>query len=272
MIATGRTAIPPRYFFAAVFIAVIFLSVNFLAAEQPTPPPFAATPDASQSQSASICEPSILGSPYIPVDSWVYPAMYRLYSLGYLDHIFLGMRPWTRASLSHMLENADAKIEGAEDSPETEQARQIYQALMHKLVPDTEGPCGTLKGEARIESAYSVFRGMSGTPLDDSFHLGSSIVNDYGRPFANGFNDYSGVSGYATAGRFALYVRGEFQHAPSAAGYSPRWLRRFTAPWMPSMALHNRAAPYFPRPAFRLAPSHRKTTAAFSKPTSPISS
>jgi hypothetical protein len=46
-------------------------------------------------------------------------------------------------------------------------------------------------------------------------------VNDYGRPFENGFNNYSGASGYATAGRFALYVRGEFQGAPSGTGYSP---------------------------------------------------
>ena len=83
-----------------------------------------------------------------------------------------------------------------------------------------EGPCGQYEGNTRIESVYTVARGISGTPLDDSFHLGSTIVNDYGRPFENGFNNYSGVSGYATAGRFALYVRGEFQAAPSATGYS----------------------------------------------------
>lgn len=220
MFATGRTAIPPRHFCAAVFMGLVFLSVSLLTAEQPSVPQSATASAASQSQTASICEPSVLGSPYIPVDSWVYPAVYRLYSLGYLDHVFLGMRPWTRASLSHMLENADAKIEDAEDSLEAEEARQIYRSLMRELAPDTQGPCGKLKGQARIESAYTVFRGVSGTPLEDSFHLGSTIINNYGRPFANGFNDYSGVSGYATAGRFALYVRGEFQHAPSAAGYS----------------------------------------------------
>ena len=63
-------------------------------------------------------------------------------------------------------------------------------------------------------------RGISGTPLRDSFHLGSTIINDYGRPYENGLNNYSGASGYATAGRFTFYVRGEFQGAPSAAGYS----------------------------------------------------
>jgi Capsule assembly protein Wzi len=65
-----------------------------------------------------------------------------------------------------------------------------------------------------------VFRGIGGTPLDDSFHIGQTIVNDYGRPYENSLSDYSGVSGYATAGRFAAYARVEFQRAPSATGYS----------------------------------------------------
>ncbi len=72
----------------------------------------------------------------------------------------------------------------------------------------------------RVESVYSVARGISGTPLRDSYHLGSTIINDYGRPYQGGFNNYSGVSGYASAGRFLLHVRGEFHEAPSAAGYS----------------------------------------------------
>ena len=216
---TSRSATPPRCVCAAVFSGFILLSAVFLRAEQPPAPPPAG---AAQAQSAtdSICEPAHLGSPYIPVDSWVYPAVYRLYSLGYLDHVFLGLRPWTRAALSHMLEDTDANIQDAGDSPASEQAREIYRALMHELAPDVQGPCKAHRGQARLESAYSVFRGISGTPLDDSYHLGQTIVNDYGRPFQNGFDDYSGASGYATAGRFAVYVRGEFQHAPSAAGYS----------------------------------------------------
>jgi Capsule assembly protein Wzi len=220
MNATSRTANPLRYLCAAIFIGLSFLPAISLAAAPPAGPPAAAAPGGSQSGPASVCEPATLGSPYIPVDSWVYPAVYRLYSLGFLDHVFLGMRPWTRASLSHMLENADAKIEDADSGPLTDQAREIYSALMHELASDIQGPCGVHQGQARIASVYTTFRGISGTPLDDSFHLGQSIINDYGRPFENGFNDYSGVSAYATAGRFAVYVRGEFQHAPSATGYS----------------------------------------------------
>jgi len=80
--------------------------------------------------------------------------------------------------------------------------------------------CLTQQSGEHVESLYSAARAISGTPLRDSFHLGSTIINDYGRPYENGFNSYSGASGYATAGRFTLYLRGEFQGASSATGYS----------------------------------------------------
>ena len=201
------------------------MTTNPIAAEQPGAPEVAASQGAGQTGSnpghpAQVCEPSKLGSPYIPVDSWVYPAVLRLYSLGFVDDVFLGMRPWTRASVSHMVEEAGARIEDADAGPATDEAQNIYYALMHELRYDSQGPCLAHQGNSRIESVYSVARAISGTPLRDSFHLGSTIINDYGRPYENGFNNYSGASGYATAGRFTLYVRGEFQGAPSATGYS----------------------------------------------------
>ena len=197
-----------------------------LAAEQPgLPQPVAAegasNPAARGQVPASVCEPAALGSPYIPVDSWVYPAVLRLYSLGFLDHVFLGMRPWTRASVTRMLEDAGGHIQDAEAGPATDQAQELYDALADELRYDMAGPCGTLRGNTRVESVYTVARAISGTPLRDSFHLGSTIINDYGRPYANGFNNYSGASGYISASRFTLYARGEFQGAPSATGYSP---------------------------------------------------
>ncbi len=204
----------------AVTLAICAGSLR-LAAEQP-----GASDSAAQSGGASAsdrtCEPSRLGSPYIPVDSWMYPAMLRLYSLGYVDDMFIGLRPWTRASVMHMLEDAGELLEDREDEgdPAAGEARAIYDALNRELHQDMEGPCGPHQGSTRIESVYSLARAISGTPLDDSYHLGQTIVNDYGRPFENGFNSYSGISGYATAGRFTLYARAEFQGAPSAAGYS----------------------------------------------------
>jgi len=193
-----------------------------IAAQQPATPEDTGQSAGNSSHSTAVCESSTKGSPYIPVDSWVYPAVLRLYSMGYIDHVYLGMRPWTRASLSHMLEDIDAEFRDADmyGDPTTGEAQDIYTALIHFLHYDAGMQCLTHQGNSDIESIYSAGRSISGTPLRDSFHLGSTIINDYGRPYENGFNNYSGASGYATAGRFTFYVRGEFQGAPSATGYS----------------------------------------------------
>lgn len=222
MNANHRKSLSARWPCAWLILGIMLACVPVLAAEPPEMAKDAAQVSSDASGSASPCEPAKLGSPYIPVDSWVYPAMLRLYSLGYVDTVFLGLRPWTRASVMHMLENAGNLIQDSDGNgdPGAGQAREIYDAINRELHDDMEGPCGAHQGSTRIESAYSASRGITGTPLHDSFHLGSTIVNDYGRPFENGFNNYSGVSGYAAAGRFALYLRGEFQGAPSAAGYS----------------------------------------------------
>ena len=154
----------------------------------------------------------------------------RLYGLGYIDTVYLGMRPWTRGSVEHMLEEASARIEDAQDyaNATTDEAQEIYKAIDRELHPDTDGPCGVFKGLVRIESAYTGVRIISGTPLHDSFHLGQTIVNDYGRPYENGFSNYTGASGYASAGRFLVYVRGELQHAPSGLGYTPDMAQVFS--------------------------------------------
>jgi Capsule assembly protein Wzi len=67
---------------------------------------------------------------------------------------------------------------------------------------------------------YTRMLGISGRPLRDSFHVGQTIINDYGRPYAEGFNNITGSSQRAEWGRFSMYVRGEYQHAPQFEGYS----------------------------------------------------
>lgn len=204
----------------AVLAGLVLITVGTLAAEQPGAPYGAGQAVGGLNYADTDCESDTAGSPYISVDSWVYPAMLRLYALGYVDTVYLGMRPWTRASLNRMLEETADRIEDAEGAPGENEAEGIYEALTHELRYDTVGDCPTQKGMARVESVYSMARGISGTPLRDSYHLGSTVINDYGRPYSNGFNNYSGASGYASYGRFVLYVRGEFQGAPSATGYS----------------------------------------------------
>ena len=157
------------------------------------------------------------GSTYVPVDSWIYSALDRLHALGYVDSAYLGLRPWTRLSIAHMLELSSDRIETDRDNAE---ARSIYRAVFREVQPDIEHATGSFRPRATLESVYSQMRGIAGTPLRDSFHLGQTIINDYGRPYQSGFNSYSGFSARAVAGRFSLYFRGETQHAPSAAGYS----------------------------------------------------
>jgi hypothetical protein len=158
------------------------------------------------------------GSTYVPMDSWIYPALDRLHGLGYLDTAFLGLRPWTRLSIAHMLEfSADA----IESDAANDEARGIYLAVLREVKPDMDRSSVLRHPHAQLESVYTDVRGISGTPLRDSYHLGQTIINDYGRPYESGFNNSTGFSGRAEAGRFSLYLRGEVQHAPSAAGYWP---------------------------------------------------
>ncbi len=203
---------------AAIFLGACFLSGPGVWAQTP---PATTGPQGNSGEPGPVCQPGRLASPFIPVDSWIYPAVWRLHALGYVDDVFLGMRPWTRASVGHMMEEAGARLEsaGAKNAAIATEAQEIYDAINHELLPDVEGPCRAARGEVRIESIYSTSRVMSGTPLRDSFHLGSTVINDYGRPYENGYNNFSGISGYATAGRFTLYARGEFQGAPSGSGY-----------------------------------------------------
>jgi hypothetical protein len=155
-------------------------------------------------------------SPYIPLDSWIYPAMMRLYGMGYVDTEFLGLRPWTYLSVAHMLDQASARItDGGDDN-----AIEIYSKIEGELRPFTRIPLDQKFGQARLASVYTRIMGISGTPLRDSFHLGQTDINDFGRPYAAGVNSYTGFSALAQYGRFSMYFRGEYQHAPGWAGYS----------------------------------------------------
>ncbi len=156
------------------------------------------------------------GSTYIPLDSWIYPAMMRLYSMGYVDSMFLGMRPWTRRAVLHMLQKSEDDILG-EDNAE---AQEILAAMLDELrdeVPTNQEDRGAVFG---LYSGYTRLMGIAGTPLRDSYHIGQTLVNDYGRPYASGFNNSTGFNSVNEWGRFSLHVRAEYQHAPSTMGYS----------------------------------------------------
>jgi hypothetical protein len=157
-----------------------------------------------------------VSSSYIPLDSWIYPAVMRLYGMGFVDTVFLGMRPWTRLSVAHMLEQSGDRITDSTN----DEAIDIYTALERDLQPDMRIPLDQKFGRLGIDSVYERVMGIGGTPLRDSFHLGQTDINDFGRPYASGFNSYTGLSARGHYGMFSIYFRGEFQHAPSWEGYN----------------------------------------------------
>ena len=164
-------------------------------------------------------DPGNMGSVYVPLDSWIYPAMERLAALGYLQSADLGMRPWTRLECARLLvKEADERLEQENELNGTPQ--EIYAAL----VAEFRDEVGLLKGDSNLgvslDSVYNRFTGISGLPLNDGFHFGQTIINDYGRPYGEGFNSVTGFSVHAVAGPLSFYLRGEFQHAPSLSGLS----------------------------------------------------
>jgi membrane-associated phospholipid phosphatase len=159
------------------------------------------------------------GSPYVPLDSWIYPAMDRLTALGYIHSGFPDMRPWSRMECATLLKEAGEEIAMGESASGEED--RLYAALQKEL----QNELAVLTGDGaersvRLESLYAGVTGINGQPLNDSDHFGQTIINNSGRPYQEGFNTYDGFSGYATTGRYTIYVRGEFQHAPSGPAFS----------------------------------------------------
>jgi membrane-associated phospholipid phosphatase len=216
--------------------------------------PGAAWPTYAESQAEV---PTPAGSPYVELDSWVYPAIERLASLGYINSALLGTRPWTRAECARLIEEAGSNIEPGDAT--RGDIYSLYLALQSEFEQDTDALAGAGEGTIHLESAYVGVTGFNGPPLNDSYHFGQTIINNFGRPYQEGFNSYDGFSGYATAGRYTIYVRGEYQHAPSAPAYSLP-IRQFIAtvdqnPLQP-------AIPFATVNQFRLLDTYVSATAA----------
>ena len=150
------------------------------------------------------------GSPYVPLDSWIYPAFERLAAAGYIQTQMLGMRPWTRSECARLLDEARDSV--PPDDTENPLA-QVYGHLESEFAGELSDSRPTY--EAKLDSVYTRVTGISGPPVVDSYNFGSTIYNDYGRPYQEGANVYSGISGEGMAGPLAVYVKAEYQHAPS---------------------------------------------------------
>lgn len=162
--------------------------------------------------------PKSFGSPFVPLDSWVYPAMERLGAMGFLKSEFEGIKPWTRLECVALYEEAAGNVE--EKAPEFRPANEILASLRTEFAPEIRAIQEDKNESLRTESVYTRLTGIEGKPLNDSYHFGQTLINDNGRPYEEGFSNSTGFSEYATENRFALYVSGEYQHAPSAPANS----------------------------------------------------
>jgi len=173
--------------------------------------------------------PRNMGSAYVPPDSWVYPLLQRLAALGYIRSAYLGIRPWTRIECARLLEEAAdrmpdpealaAAANGGADRSSLE-AAQLFSALRPEFSEETERLEGAVNRGMTLDSAYLQTTGIAGRPLTDGFHFAQTLVNDYGRPYGEGFNAVSGMAGHGEAGPLSFSFQGEYQQAPAVAPYS----------------------------------------------------
>jgi hypothetical protein len=161
--------------------------------------------------------PANMGSTYVPLDSWVYPDIDRLAALGYVQTDFAGQRPWTRMECARLVTEAG---ERAADEAENE-AASLYRSLAQEFALELRREDGAPNVGFQIESIYSQVLGISGRPLVDGYHFAQTVYNDFGRPFGEGTNSYTGAALRAVAGPAAFYFRGEYQQSGSVAPLSP---------------------------------------------------
>lgn len=157
-----------------------------------------------------------LGSPYVPLDSWVYPAMDRLIAQGFIRSAIVDMRPWTRFECARLVNEAGEQLEDVDVS--SSQAARIYNSLVQEFSDEKRIEGSGDNTRARMESAYTRVEGISGEPLSQGYHydFGQTVINDFGRPYEEGFNNVTGFSAWATDSFFTVYVDAEYQHAPDA--------------------------------------------------------
>lgn len=156
--------------------------------------------------------PENFGSPYVPLDSWIYPALDRLAGLGFIETAFAGMRPWTRRECSRLVTEAASQLTAPDANPA---AAKLIETLEREFRHEAEEADGDHAANFRVESLYTRLGRIAGEPLNDGYHFAQSEINDFGRPFGEGSNTVTGFSAYGTSGAWAAYVRGEWQTAGS---------------------------------------------------------
>src|SRR5207245_11331500 len=100
------------------------------------------------------------------------------------------MRPWPRIECARLVEEASDALQKSilEDHRPSELAVRLHAALEREFDFELEVLGGGRTRSLRLESVYTRVMSISGRPLTDDYHFGQTIVNDFGRPFAQGAN------------------------------------------------------------------------------------
>jgi hypothetical protein len=169
------------------------------------------------------CETANMASTYIPIESWIYPAIERLALAGYIQTAFAGLRPWTRMESARLVAEAqEQQIDHQNDLDSgggvDEQMNKLIRELAKEFAIELRERDGQCNRQAAIDSIDSRSTAIAGAPLTDGYHFAQTITNDYGRPYGRGANIYTGISSRAALGSFASYLRVDLQRtAPAVA-------------------------------------------------------
>jgi hypothetical protein len=129
----------------------------------------------TEQKAAATRAPSRFASPYVPMDSWVYAAFDRLTALGYAPSAFANLRPWTRMECARIIvaagEDLGVDAQGADDKIGSE-AHRLHAALAAEFATDLDRFQGSGGSEIRMDSIYTRYTEIAGTPLDDSYQFG----------------------------------------------------------------------------------------------------
>jgi membrane-associated phospholipid phosphatase len=169
-------------------------------------------------EQTSAIRPDTLASTYVPLDSWIYPALEQLIGQNYINTAFIGLRPWTRLACARMMVEMHENVEGHGDLPP--QILQLQKYLDAEFVEELEALEGKPVESIQLDTLYTRVLDIAGKPLNDSYHFGQTLINDDGRPYQQGVNNVTGFTARAEDDRFAFYVSGEYQHAPSAPPFT----------------------------------------------------
>ncbi len=198
---------------SAMLVSVSLMLTHGYAPAQPHPP---ADGDAG-------CQTANMASTYVPIESWIYPAIERLALAGYIQTAFAGLRPWTRMESARLVAEAQ---EQQIDRQNVVDSGQAVDEQMNSLITDLAGEFavelrqrdGECNRQAAIDSIDWRSTAIAGAPLTDGYHFAQTITNDYGRPYGRGANIYTGISSRAALGSFASYFRVDLQRtAPAVA-------------------------------------------------------